>query len=635
MYWEKGLNKGTDEYNFAASNAERIRVLAGPGTGKSFCLNKRIIRILEEANESVKLLVLTFTSVAAEGLKKDIQKELGKLPKEIDITGSEIKVSTLHSLCKDILDKKGQLGANSDRVRVLQDFEINTMLRDLEPDQGKIGQKREMLRYYEDDPNGIGPSNENGPLFPEYSRFHESLRSWLELYGGLVPGELVTRVCSYLNNDLKAKESLAYDHVLVDEYQDLNKSEQELVELLTASDGCLAVIGDDDQSIYEFKGGAPDGIRQFPSNHPGCESFSFSKCYRCPKSIVAKANNLIKKNSVRVGKQFFEKQNFQSGIYEEYEWNTPEDEVEGLSELIKSELVGKLKPEKIVVLTPTRIRGKKMQQALIGANIPTTICFRDAVFDNKEAKDAFSKLSILAQPEDLISWRYLLGDDKGNYKAKSWSRIQDNVTSDRTVLDVLDDCLDSRKIPYTASLVKRYRELKEEIENLRRAVRKNSSSLAGMLCPSGDSAFSDILQKAVDDKADLIGKDNWLPEVRERVLKEIYSPEVEPDSKQVQVLSLHAAKGLSAPLVIIMSAIDDLLPIKNAPEQIEEQRRLFYVAITRCKGATEKDENGNPNYPGKLVISYFTGSEESGMKYQKSRFIEEMGKEEVGAEKSI
>ena len=189
------------------------------------------------------------------------------------------------------------------------------------------------------------------------------------------------------------------------------------------------------------------------------------------------------------------------------------------------------------------------------------------------------------------------------------------------------------RIPYTASLVKRYRELNEELKNLRRAVQKNSSSLVGTLCPSGDSAFSDILQKAVDDKANLVGKDNWLPEIRDKVLKEIYHPEVDPDSKKVQVLSLHAAKGLSAPLVIIMSAIDDLMPIKNAPEQIEEQRRLFYVAITRCKGATKTDKNGNPNYPGKLVISYFTSSEESGMKYRKSRFIKEMERGAVGDEK--
>ena len=624
MYWEIGLEKGSDEYNFAASKAERIRVLAGPGTGKSFCLNKRIIRIFEEATEPVKILALTFTSVAAEGLKKDIEEELGKLPKTINIKGSEIKVSTLHSLCKEILVEKGQLGANGSRVRVLQDFEIKTMLRDLEPDKGKIGQKREMLRYYEDDPNGTGPSDENGPIFPEYSRFRESLRNWLELCGGLVPGELVTRVCSYLKDNADERKSLAYDHVLVDEYQDLNKSEQELVELLTAENGCLAVIGDDDQSIYEFKGGSPDGIRQFPSKHPGCESFSFRQCYRCPKSIVSMANNLIKKNAVRDDKKFVEKSDFQLGDYKECEYNTPEEEVEGICELIKSELAGNPMPGKIVVLTPTRSRGKKMQQALLEANIPTTICFRDAVFDNKEAKDAFSKLSILAQPEDLISWRYLLGEDKGNCKAKSWSHIQNNATRGRTVLGVLNKCLGSMKIPHTASLVKRYRELQEELENLRRAVQKNSSSLVGTLCPSGDSAFSDILQKAVDDKADLVGKDDWLPEIRDKVLKEIYHPEVDPASKKVQVLSLHAAKGLSAPLVIIMSAIDDLMPIGNAPEQIEEQRRLFYVAITRCKGATKTDKNGNPNYPGKLVISYFTGSEESGMKYQKSRFIEEM-----------
>lgn len=620
MSWDENLDKKSDEYKFVASEAKWVKVLAGPGTGKSFCLKRRILRLLEQRKaDPSKILVLTFTKVAADDLKssvKELAKSEGIEASEVD----KIKVSTLHSLCRDLMQGANLLDKNNYRTRMLQDFEIKTMLLDLEPDCGKIGRKKELLRFYENDLDGKGSEIKDKALLQQYKVFCKSLSAWTETYGGLVPGELVTRLCRYLNKNRSARKKLSYQYVMVDEYQDLNKSEQRLVELLTyPNDGRLAVIGDDDQSIYEFKGGSLKGIQDFDKVHKRCKTFYFDKCRRCPEFVVDMANKLIVNNSDREKKRFETIPGFLTGIYEEHSWKTPGEEIDGLCKLIENETKTGLDPGDIVVLTPTRARGKRMQEALLNAGVKTAICFRDSVFDSEDARVAFSKLSILAQPDDLISWRYMLG--KG--KVKSFNTIQQKATDGHTILDVLNDCAKQKTNPGIGALVKQFRNLMAEMEELRGRIQNDRSELLRQLCPSG-GAFCDVLQKAIE-RANAsnapVGVDKWLSDVRNYVIQEIYFPEAEFYTNKVRVLSLHAAKGLSAPMVVIMSAIDDLIPIGSTAKKLEEQRRLFYVAITRCKGANKPTKK--VICPGKLVISYFTNSEDGQYQYQRTRFLEE------------
>ena len=188
MSWDENLDKNSDEYKFVASDAKRVKVLAGPGTGKSFCLKRRILRLLEQRKaDPSKILVLTFTKVAADDLKssvKELAKSEGIEASEVD----KIKVSTLHSLCRDLLQDASSLDKNNYRTRMLQDFEIKTMLLDLEPDCGKIGRKKELLRFYENDLDGKGSEIKDKALLQQYKIFCKSLSAWTETYGGLVPG---------------------------------------------------------------------------------------------------------------------------------------------------------------------------------------------------------------------------------------------------------------------------------------------------------------------------------------------------------------------------------------------------------------------------------------------------------------
>lgn len=581
-------NAQTPTEQFIQSNSKWVRVIAGPGTGKSFCLKKRLEHLVNhEGIQPEKILVLTFTSVAAQDLKQDIQAlHLGN-----------IEVSTLHSLALKLLAReKGD-------VRLMLDFEVNTMLRDLEPEIGKYRKKEAMLKQYASKGGHTARTDEE-------KKFEVSLNNWLKQHRGFILDDLIPHMCRYLGNNKAARKRLSYDRVLVDEYQDLNPSEQEFVELLTARRGKLTVIGDDDQSIYEFKGASPDGLREFAAKHPGCEDIRFTECRRCPYSVVEMANRLIDNNKNRIEKEFTAFPDNQAGSYELITCLTAEEEIDKLCEKIQNESVN-LSLGQIIVLTPTKIRGRKLYDALQKANVPAALCFRNAIFDSAVVRESFSLLTLAAYPDDLISWRYLLGGEKGARLATSYRHIRDYAKKEKCgILEVLEECGSGKlKIPYTYVLVKWYKEIKAQLE----PIKEDPKELLQLLGP-GEVQYAEVLARAIKAEQNSGG----FPGIRRAVLDAVFSLEASAASDRVRIMSLHAAKGLSAGMVIIMSAVEDLIPLEGKGS-VEEQRRLFYVAITRCKGsATGK-------YPGKLVVSAFTSSEDGNKEYSLTRFVREMG----------
>jgi superfamily I DNA/RNA helicase len=132
--------------------------------------------------------------------------------------------------------------------------------------------------------------------------FQQRLVAWLRFHEGMLIGEIIPELYRYLRNNPAAPERSMYDHVLVDEYQDLNKAEQAVVDLLCAT-ASLCVVGDDDQSLYSFKHAHPEGIRTFPQTHPGTSDHYLLDCYRCPTRVVSVANALIAHNVQREPRQ--------------------------------------------------------------------------------------------------------------------------------------------------------------------------------------------------------------------------------------------------------------------------------------------------------------------------------------------
>lgn len=243
--WDKDLDKNGVAYKIAAASGDRIRVIAGPGTGKSYAMKRRVARLLEENVKPDKMLAVTFTRVAAEDLHRELQK--------LDVPGcEELEGQTLHSLAMRILSRQHVLKAMGRTPRPLNEFEQKAMYCDIAPHHGG---KKACKRLVQDYEGAWAQSQGDQPGFPktpEEKAFQADLLSWHRFHQSMLIGEVIPYLVRYLKENPTADEHGEFDHVLADEYQDLNKAEQTAIAYLSEK-AHICIVGDDDQSIYSFK----------------------------------------------------------------------------------------------------------------------------------------------------------------------------------------------------------------------------------------------------------------------------------------------------------------------------------------------------------------------------------------------
>jgi len=605
MTWDNGLDKTSAAYRFAADNSKIIRVVAGPGTGKSFGLNRRVARLLEEGQDPRKILAVTFTRTAAQDLKNEIQS--------IGIAGADkVVAKTLHSFCFGLLNKKDIIENTGRFPRPMLEFEQKPMLYDLDNSFGNIRDKQKKLQAFEAAWARLQSEEPGFPTDETDRQFERDVLEWLKSHKAMLFGEMIIETFHYLRNNPMCAERKEFDHVLVDEYQDLNKAEQAVVDLL-ASNGNLAIIGDDDQSIYSFKHANPEGIREFPDTHPGCNAIDFDHCRRCPKQVVAMASRLISHNTNRTLGDLHAFEHNQNGTIRIVQWESLEAEIKGISRKVQADIAeGIIRPEDVLILTPVRKIGYRIRDALVSKGINAKSYFRESAISSDELKYNFALLTLLANPKDMVSLRFLLGFGDAKYRTKSYKHLHDFAAeSGMAPIDILEKCTYGElHVPYISSLIAQYRIIKEKLGELKSAAEADVNSFINLLAEDvqENSDFRSILLEAVvvaehDREEDAAA---WIHDIHAYSVEKISYPDNTSEHDHVRIMSLHASKGLSAKYVIVMSAIDELIPRidkdsdVSIEKQIEEQRRLFYVAVTRCKSSGE-------GYPGTLIISSFVG----------------------------
>lgn len=284
MSWDDGITG--PHRDIAASGVSRIGVLAGPGTGKTkFGLMRRVVRLLEAGVPGARILLLSFTRVAAADLRDKVA--------QLEVAGiDDVRATTLHGYCFGLLQRDSVLAITGRNPRILLDHERDLMLRDIGGDFGSIHERRRLLEAFvagwargvEDHP-GLADTQED-------LTFEHAVMRWLREHRAMLIGEVVPEAYRYLANNPAADELTAFDHVIVDEYQDLNTLEQRLLDTL-AENVSLCVAGDDDQSIYSVRYANPEGILSFLARGD-VESHSIQVCGRCPSTVLAMANCLIR-----------------------------------------------------------------------------------------------------------------------------------------------------------------------------------------------------------------------------------------------------------------------------------------------------------------------------------------------------
>jgi DNA helicase-2/ATP-dependent DNA helicase PcrA len=474
---------------------------------------------------------------------------------------------------------------------------------------------------------------------PADRQFEDALVGWLRFHAGMLIGEIIPQLYEYLRNNPAAPERNLYDFVLVDEYQDLNRAEQRVIDLLSEN-AHLCIVGDDDQSLYSFKYAHPAGIRTFPAEHPGVTDHEILNCRRCPTRVVRIANALISRNRDRDARELTPMPANGPGQVRIVQYDSLQEEAAGVAAFVHDHLTNHgRQPADILVLAQRRSIGNPIHDALSARDIPSKSYYQEGVLDSISAQERLALLKLLLDRQDRIALRWLLGYGSDNFRHNPYARIR--VACEQmglTPWDLLSQLADGELVlPHVNHLVRRFEEIRAALSDLR--------DYAAQLTNFIDVWMPDTIEELDDFRmlvADLAPLAGSPEELLSLIMESVTQPEIPPDVVQVRIMSLHKSKGLSSSVVVIAGCIEGLLPAAPDPDHtpeeqragLEEQRRLLYVGITRVKSQPAT------KHPGVLLLTSSrsmtladamrSGITPAGVRYDRayvhtSRFIGELG----------
>lgn len=576
--WDQGLVGVHREV--ASNEASIIQVLAGPGTGKTFAMMRRVARLLEDGVTPEKILVVTFTRNAA----RDLREQLGQL----GVVGAdEVRASTLHSLCFKMLSTEQAFDYTNRTPRPLLSYEINCLDDDLAEQFGGKRKTRKLLSAYEAAWARLQHEEPGYAKSKEDQSFETELLSWLRFYQAMLIGELVPLTLDFIKENPALEILPPYEHVLVDEYQDLNKSDQSLVKAF-AGVSSLLVIGDDNQSIYSFRHANPEGIRTFANEFENVEQYTIEECRRCPPNIVNISNSLISHDPHTTRPTPLVPD---AGRPDATVWLVQhrmlDDEVKSVAEYVDHYLESRpdVNPGRVLVLTPRRFIGNAIKAELIRRGRNALSYFQEDAVDTCRAAEGYCLLSLLVDNTDNAALRAWVGLGSPDNRRKAVKRIRGYCENHSIgFVNCLQLLADGKiKIPYTSGVVDRWNQLQRKLAVL---VGVEGIPLVDELWPANVEDVEDIRVLASNIAYKTPSPVKLLEELRTAITQ----PELPgSDDDIIQIMSFHKSKGLTRDLVVIAGCMAGTLPrvdeeesstVQNA--QLEEQRRLFYVAITRA-----------------------------------------------------
>jgi DNA helicase II / ATP-dependent DNA helicase PcrA len=583
MPWNSGL-QGTP-LSIAAYPGTPLRIVAGPGTGKTFALMRRVARLLEQ--EGVlpnRILAVTFTRTAA----TDLVDQLAAL----GVPGADqVAAKTLHSVSFGLLSRSAVFQALGRSPRPLMDYELNTLKCDLQDQFGGKKAVKKLIEAFDAYWARLQHHQPGFPSDPVEQLFEHKLRGWLIFHHAMLIGEVVPLALNFVTQNPAHPEIPRFDHVLVDEYQDLNRADQELIDAL-AGTSSVTVVGDEDQSIYSFRHAHPEGIVEYPITHPQTHDEVLDVCRRCPRRVVEIANALISRNQRLAPKVLNVLPQNGDGDVHIVQHNSVADEVDTLAGYVDWYLQNHLgvPAGEVLILVNRRMIGNGIRDALnIRArqnNRPwsaQSFYFEDAL-KTAIGAEGFSLLTLLVDPEDRSALRYWLGENRPDCRRLPYARLrqycEQNGISPQAALEALAG--GNLNLPYAADLVARYQNLQQRLTTL---AAMGVPQLIDALFPDGNSGSADVRQAAL-----LVAPSVQTPrELLNELRTDITQPELPGRQGQsIRIMSLHKSKGLTARLVVIAGCVMGILPdidrtelIMEQDRQEQEQMRLFYVGLTR------------------------------------------------------
>lgn len=558
-------------------------VVAGPGSGKTRVLTHRVAYLIEECNiPEVNILCVTFTNKAADEIKSRVSALLSKTKDSKNSTKLPWS-GTFHSICSKILRKDGyEVGIPPSYVIYDTDDSsdvIKGIIKDFGIDSKKFNSRRVWETISSAKSELVGPSEYDSyaqgyyqrtvaKIYPEYQKrlrdnnaldFDDLLMETVKLF------DQAQRVLEKYQN--------LFRYILVDEYQDTNKAQYVLTRQLSNLHNNLFVVGDMSQAIYSFRGADFRNILNFQRDFPKAKVYNLEQNYRSTQTILDAAKNVIKNNSTHIPLDLWTENKGGEKIIV-YSGGTDKEEVEFvIAEITDQLLTGKSFLD-IAVLYRTNAQSRNMEEALIKNNIPYRIFGGVRFYSRKEIKDIVAFLRVIHNPKDSVSWKRIINTPPRGVGQKSIEKL-------KAVKWDLDEIEKVSKLP-----IKKWIDDREKLSTLELMdIVLMETGYIKWLDDGTEEALSRIENiKELKSVASLFVD---LPDFLENVsLIENSEKPSQPNAEGVTLLTAHASKGLEFPTVFIIGMEEGLFPHSQSmgdQQELEEERRLCYVAITRAK----------------------------------------------------
>ena len=578
-------------------------VIAGAGSGKTKVLTHKIAYYIANRVKPWNILAITFTNKAANEMKERIEKLVGDSAKDI-------WMGTFHSICVRILRKYiDRIGFNTDFV-IFDTSDQKTLIKEclktlkvddkLFTDKGVLSEisngKNEML-----EPKAYSVKYSGDFRKEKIAEIYTLYQTKLKENNALDFDDIINFTIKILtdNPDVLEYYTEKFKYILVDEYQDTNKAQFTLVSLLGSKYGNVTAVGDNDQGIYSFRGADISNILNFEKDFPGTQIIKLEQNYRCTGNILKAANAVIKHNEAKYEKKLWT-QNDEGHLPCIYSGEDEYDEgryiVEQIQHLKREEY---FKNSDFAVLYRMNAQSRAIEDILMREGIPYKVIGGLKFYERKEIKDIIAYLRLIHNPSDNLSLKRIINEPKRGIGKTSLDKIQEisdnSGTSMYEIIKKADKYELTRVYANSRDFITQIEELrakKEEIKisDLIKQTLKTTGYTKALELENSVEAqtrienLEEFLTVAIEFEEQ--SADNTLSEFLNNITLSSDIDGMEDQEDSVTLMTLHSAKGLEFPVVFLVGMEEGIFPGYKSigePLALEEERRLFYVGITRAK----------------------------------------------------
>ena len=550
------------------------------------------------------VLAITFTNKAAGELKERLRAMLG------DTLGGDVNASTFHSACVRMLRRDAErigfpksftIYDSDDQQRVIKQIYKDLMIDDkflpVKSAIGQISSYKDKLMSAEDVAAEV-PANTKAQLI---SKIYTAYANRLKAAGAMDFDDLIFHTVRLLQNDAEAREYYQnrFRYVVVDEYQDTSIAQFHLVRLLAGGTNNVCVVGDDDQSIYKFRGATIENILNFEKVFTGAKTIRLEQNYRSTANILNAANSVIKNNMGRKGKTLWTESGEGEKVHH-YTATNEQDEASHIADIIGEQLREGASLKDHAVLYRMNAQSNPIETYFARAGIPYRIVGGQRFFDRKEVKDINSYLAVIVNPRDDVRLRRIINEPARKIGATTIEKIGELAAGKGVpMLEIIAHVRDYPELQRAAAALERFYEMYRELCDL--SVSEPLDEFVGdVIAKTGYEAMLKAMKEegetrrenlgqlvsSIKTYADQNGEDATLSGFLEEVALISDLDSYDTDADSVTMMTIHSAKGLEFPYVFVVGMEDGIFPgdaAKYNEEDMEEERRLCHVAITRAK----------------------------------------------------